>query len=246
MTIPAHNQVPLAPCLDRVKTVIWDLDNTLYPYTDAQIEHWHEAAVKAAQDMGVMIDAVEGMKMARQSYETHHYSAKVFQDNYDLCTRDLHMRMTAYSQERILPVCGLTAEAFEKVPHLKHVILTHGHKDWADRVLRHLGLRDYFETQHILGLEDYDFEYKDLSNRGLLMALDTVGGTASDSVFVEDNLKNLSKGKEEGVQTAHIHHGTFCPLNDNKPSFVDHSFVKAHELLAVLENICSKNEFSSP
>jgi FMN phosphatase YigB (HAD superfamily) len=214
-----------------VKHVIWDLDNTLYPYTEAQLEHWHEAAVKAAVDLGVDIALEDGLALARQSYAQHNYSAQLFEENYQLCERQMHEAITGHTSETVLPICDMTPQAFEASPSLKHVILTHGHKDWADRVLRHLGLRDYFETQHILGLEDYDFKYKDVCNSGLTKALDLIGGGVSDSVFVEDNLKNLAKAKELNVSTAYIHHGTFCSQNDNKPDFVDYTYNKAHELL---------------
>lgn len=68
--------------VSHIKHIVWDLDNTLYPYTEAQLEHWHEAAVKAAQDMGVEIDFDEGVAIARESYDKYHYSHYIFEQDY--------------------------------------------------------------------------------------------------------------------------------------------------------------------
>lgn len=217
--------------LTSIKTVIWDLDNTLYPYTERQIEHWHEVSVRAAIDMGVRVTFEEGLRMARQSFAAHNFSAHIFREQYSLCHKAMHERMTARVKEDILPVCHITPQAFEKLPHIRHVIVTHAHKDWAERVLKHLGLRGYFETDAILGLEDYGFQHKHESNDGILRALDYAGGAAQDTVFAEDTLKNLAKAKEEGVHTAYIHHGNVQFENDNRPDYVDYQFAKAYELL---------------
>ena len=193
-----------------IKTVIWDLDNTLYPYTEGQIENWHEAAVRSAIQLGATLDMKKGMQMARQSFEQYNYSSKIFELEYDICPKVMHYTLNRGIDETILPVCGLTPAAFENAPHLTHIILTHAHKDWAERVLKHIGLRDFFETKHILGLEDYDFKVKHDSNHGITYALDLVGGAMKDTVFAEDNLSNLEMGKKAGIHTAHVHQGKWC------------------------------------
>lgn len=228
--------------LERIKTIIWDLDNTLYPYTEEQLEHWHEACVRAAQEMGVPVTLEEGMEIARAAYLEHNFSAAFFKERYDLCDRTFHHKMNSNARSCAVPICDLTPRSFEALPHVKHVILTHANRIWAERALTHLGLRDYFETDHILGLEDYDFQHKHDNNYGLKLALDLVGGAANEAVFAEDTLKNLAMGKEEGIFTAYIHHGKFKSENDNKPAYVDFTYDRAFHMLDDIRNAQSQAE----
>ncbi len=216
-----------------IKTIIWDLDNTLYPYTEEQIEHWHEATVRAAIDLGAPITLEAGLHQARQSFAEHNYSSKIFVDTYGLCPRKMHAGLHPYSNEKILPVCMLTQESFEALPNVRHVVLTHAHRNWAERVLRHLGLRDFFEDDLIMGLEDYGYEEKHASNRGILQSLDQTGCNPEHALFAEDTLRNLERAKATGIQTAYVHHGVTGD-NDNRPPFVDHVFLNAADVMMTL------------
>lgn len=231
--------------LENINTIIWDLDNTLYPYTEEQIEGWHAACVHAAIDMGVPVAFEEGMQIARDAFLMHNFSSAFFKQRYELCDRTFHKKMNSYARAEILPICELTPRLFKSLPHVRHVLLTHASREWGERALTHLGLRCYFEEGHILGLEDYDFQHKHDNNTGLQKALDIVGGRAQETIFAEDTLKNLEQGKEEGVYTAYIHHGMFCSENDNKPDFVDLTYDKAHELLRDIVRAQSAKEDSN-
>lgn len=220
--------------LSAVKTIIWDLDNTLYPYTEQQIEHWHAATLQAARDLGVSISNEAGMQMARESYNKHNYSSKTFVDTYNLCPQEMHRNMFPHTDETLLPVCELTQNAFQDVQHCDHVILTHASRNWAERVLKHLGLRDFFKDDLIFGLEDYGYEEKHHSNKGIIGALDATGTDPEHALFAEDSLQNLKKAKNALVQTAYLHQGS-AGDNDNTPPFVNHVFVNALDLITQLK-----------
>lgn len=225
--------------LEDVRTIIWDLDNTLYPYTEEQIEHWHEATVRAAIDLGAPVTLEAGMNLARQSFTEHNYSSRIFVERFGLCPRKMHAGLHPYSNEKILPICTMTQDAFEAMPQVTHVVLTHAHRNWAERVLKHLGLRDYFREDLILGLEDYGYEEKHASNRGVLHALDKTATEPGRALFAEDTLRNLERAKAAGIQTAYIHQGVTGD-NDNRAPFVDHVFLNAADLMVTLSGMYAR------
>lgn len=117
-----------------------------------------------------------------------------------------------------------------------HVILTYATKEWATRVLDHTGLSEFFNPEFILGAEDYNFEDKADSPRGILTALDRIGGNGDEVMFVEDTLPNLKPAKENaGVNTVYLHHNR--PINDNGMDFVDLSVQDTPELLKWFKEI---------
>ena len=78
--------------------------------------------------------------------------------------------------------CVETPELMQNMRDYRHVILTFAIRDWAKRVLDHTNLAEFFEPDYILGAEDYDFEDKAHSARGILTALDKVGGNPDEDV----------------------------------------------------------------
>jgi len=112
----------------------------------------------------------------------------------------------------------------------KHVILTLATSEWAHRVLAHTKLAEFFQPELIFGAEHYDFEDKATSPRGILMALDKIGGNPNEIMFVEDTLPNLKPAKEHaGVFITYLHHDR--PMNDNEMDFVDLKVQDTPELL---------------
>jgi FMN phosphatase YigB (HAD superfamily) len=217
--------------MEQIKSIIWDLDNTLYPYEPHHVEFWHEATVRSAITLGAPVCMDQGMDIARRSYEMHNYSSKSFVEEFGLCQKQLHEGIFPHAREDMLPVCSKTQKAFEAHPSITHAILTHANKDWACRALNHLGLARFFNDDHILGLAEYDYQEKNMSSYGVERALEKLGTNAAQSLFVEDSLCNLEKAKKTGIQTAYVHQGSLQQGNDNKPPFVDYVFKNAEELL---------------
>lgn len=218
------------PIRDKVKTIIWDLDNTLYKFDDNQIRLWHEGVVAYMQSQNINVSLEEGIEIAHQGWLDHRDSNHYFIKEHGLCKHETHVGMFAHVNQQMIIPCDQTPDLLPFMQDHHHVILTYATKDWAHRVLDHTGLSEFFHPDFILGAEDYNFEDKAHSPRGILTALDKIGGNADEVLFVEDTLPNLITAKQHaGVNTAYLHHNR--PINDNDMDDVDVCVQDTPELL---------------
>lgn len=204
-----------------IQTIIWDLDNTLYKFSDDQVEKWCEAVVTAmlARD-NIDLPFDEAMALSMDGWKSHRNSNHHFIRQYGICPREAHLGMFAHIRHDLIAPCIDTPRLMESMRGKRHAIVTYATKDWAHRVLDHTGLADFFQTDLIIGAEDYNFESKEESPKGIQTMLDKIGGNPLETLFVEDTLQNLEPAKRHtGVLTAYLHHDR--PVNDGDMTHVD-------------------------
>lgn len=216
-----------------IKTIIWDLDNTLYKFTEEQVWAWHHAAVDNALRSITTLTREDALALADKGWKEHRNSSHFFEHDHGLCPRETHVNVIRALDEKLVTPCIDTPSLLRSTRY-KHVILTYATRDWALRVLGHTGLLEFFDDAHIFGAENYEFEDKAHSARGIRMALDTIGGNANDTLFVEDTLPNLVMAKKHtDIQTAYLHHNR--PLSDTESlGYVDIIAQDTPELLKKL------------
>lgn len=223
---------------EKIKTLVWDLDNTLYKFHPEQVEAWNRATTEYALQNGVTLPFDEAMKLAEDGWLSHRNSGHHFTHTHGLCSRQMHIGVNNNLSETMISACLETPELMKAMREYRHVILTFAVRDWAKRVLDYTKLAEFFETDHILGAEDYNFEDKAHSARGILTVLELTGANPDEVLFVEDTLPNLKPAKEEaGVNTAYLHHNR--PMNDNEMDFVDLKVQDTPELLKWFKEIPS-------
>lgn len=212
-----------------VTTIIWDLDNTLYKFNHDQIEMWHRGVCTAMGNKGVALSFDEAMELARKGWDEHRDSNHYFCKEHGICAREAHIGMFEFLNHDFIVPCETTPGLMRAMRHHRHAIVTYATKDWARRILDHTGLAEFFRPEFIIGAEDYDFEDKADSPRGILTMLDKLGSDPAETLFVEDTLPNLKPAHEQGVITAYLHHNR--PGNDNPPPYVDIAVTDTPELL---------------
>lgn len=220
-----------------IKTIIWDLDNTLYKFNDTQVQLWHQGVCNFMQTQGVDLPIEEAMALAHQGWVDHRDSNYYFVKRYNIHPRDAHVGMFQYLDKNMIDPCVETPALMQTMRDHHHVILTYATREWATRILDHTGLMEFFHPDFIFGAEDYNFESKAESPRGILMALDKVGGNASDVMFVEDTMPNLKPAKDHaGINTVYLHHDR--AINDNEDTgYVDLIVRDTPELLKWFKEI---------
>lgn len=193
--------------------IIWDLDNTLYRLDDAIKQAFNIAIARVAVDAGVPLSLKDATARARSSYEEYGFSGQFFINEYGLDRKQLHIDYHGYIDEKLIEDTSLEAVLFSKI-RVPMTIVTHGSRDWARRVLRHLGLIDFFPDTHIFGLEDYDFQHKHASDMPFIRACDLMGCKTEETLVVEDTIVNLEIPHRLGMLTAYITHGRKAKLPD--------------------------------
>lgn len=219
------------PDLRHIRGIIWDLDNTLYRFDDALIEAFHIAMARAALDNGLVMDLHTAIMLARRSYAERGQSSKIFTDDYNIPLAAIHHGFHHHINEKLITACNDTRMQFERLD-MQHVLITHASKEWALRVLRHIGLTQWFPPERVFGLECHDFKRKDSSRAPFESALKALGLKAANVMMVEDTLQNLRIPHEMGMTTAFLHHGQ---KPGNIPTFVQLPYANAVEILGLLK-----------
>lgn len=190
----------------KVRGIIWDLDNTLYRFTDEFYTSCTQAAARAAQDLGIQITYDEALKLAERSEEKYGYSMHGYVTEHGLSYADLHFPFHQNIDETVIaPIEGAieTLQKFEQ----SQVILTNASQCWAKRALEFIGADKIFAPSHILAMEDADFEPKARSDKGFLRALEILNLPPENIVMVDDLDRNLIIPHKMGMQTIYMHHG---------------------------------------
>lgn len=192
--------------LSDIKAVIWDLDDTLYSVTPALHQSMRESVARAVIKMGYDISFEDALAMAEESQSKHRLTVQSLIEKFSINKRDLHIPFHAEMDHTVTDACPDLPLSFASNPQVKHVLMTHASRDWAVRMLSHLGIADYFEPEAILGLEDVDFNHKHDSDFVTKACLEILGTSPQDTAFAEDRDYNLTIPHKMGLTTILIDH----------------------------------------
>ena len=214
--------------LKNIKGIIWDLDDTLYSVTPALHQSMRESVARAVVKMGYDINFDDALSLAEESQEKHRLTVKMLVDKFGIEKRDLHIPFHAEMDHTVTNACPDLPSAFRALPNVKHVLMTHASRDWALRMLPHLGLNDFFEPHAIMGLEDVDFNHKHESDVVTIRSLEILGTDPHETAFAEDRDWNLTIPHKMGLTTVLIDH----PSQPKElPTHVDYRFDRAANFL---------------
>jgi len=188
-----------------IKAIIWDLDNTLYQFTDAFKLHCNEAAARAVSKIKPDFSYEQALNIAVDSYQRYHFSLYRFVTEFGLTYEQLHFDFhEAFDESFIAPLDGI----FDRITKidLPQIILTNASRDWARRALKQVGGADYFKDSDLIALEDFSFEPKARSFRGYELALERLGSKAHETLLADDVDRNSYKAREFGIKTSYIHY----------------------------------------
>lgn len=217
-----------------IQGIIWDLDDTLYSVTPDLHRSMRESAARAVVKMGYPITYDEALIMAERSQAEYRLTVKILCDEFKIDKRDLHLPFHAEMDHTVTKACENLPSAFAAKPHLKHILMTHASRDWAMRMLKHLGIAEYFQPNAILGLEDVDFNHKHESEFVAKKCMEIIGTKAENTAFVEDRDYNLSIPKKLGMTTVLISHPSQAL---EMPAHVDAKFDRAADFLNMIKEV---------
>lgn len=216
-----------------LRGILWDLDNTLYRLDDILSDSFNIAISRAAIDAGLPLAFEDAVAMARTSYEKTGYSGRYFVEQFGLDRNALHFAFHDHLDETVINA-SLDLQQHMDRAVLSHALITHGARDWAQRVLQHIGLRHHFPEEQIFALEDMAFEKKHESRRPFLAGLKALGLPAGQVLVMEDLAENLAIPHAMGMGTVWLHHGR---APEAPPPHVDYTCANAVEFMRYLESV---------
>lgn len=215
------------------KTIIWDLDNTLYFETEEYKNKLNEATAAAAiKEFNVPLDFKEATEKVKESYATYRDGLEIFSREYGIPHKDLYVSYHNYKSElvkTIAPYEGL----LENLKSLKcpQYVFSTSSKDICEKILKHIGLYDFF-TDKFYSVEDFDVYKKNESPDVYARLCQTIGVNPQECIFVDDSYSNLDFAKQCGMTTIRIYYGS----NSAKDMpFIDSAYKGIEECIAGLK-----------
>ena len=227
--------------------IIWDMDQTLYPYWEDFADYCHEATAHCALQEGIPLRKEEADMISRLSYQTRGVTTRLFNEQYGLdevkLFKDHHQRMIDRLIDpnwcdKIRPnpeLVSLMKKANEE--GIRQVILTNGAQCWAQHIAELLDIAHFMST--IMGADDFGLRQKGRDGiLPFLAVLSKAGFTGGyDKVLVvEDSLKNMVAPKEHKMKTAWVQWSHPEYHKWQKPEYVDHVFERPNDVLKKVFN----------
>ena len=182
------------------KTIIWDLDNTLYFETEEYKNKLNEATAAAAiKEFNVPLDFKEATEKVKESYATYRDGLEIFSREYGIPHKDLYVSYHNYKSElvkTIAPYEGLL-ENLKSLQCPQYVFSTSS-KDICEKILKHIGLYDFFAGR-FYSVEDFDVYKKNESPDVYARLCQTIGVNPQECIFVDDSYSNLDFAKQCGM-----------------------------------------------
>lgn len=211
--------------LAHVRGLILDLDNTLYHHGEEFNTACDIAAAHTVRSMGYPGSVEEAQRLAKESYQTHGSTFKVFADmgfSYDQFHGPYHDAVSLDCLEGDPQITeGLAAL------NMPMIILTNASRPWARRITKHINIGHIFGDGKIICLEDVGVA-KSSGPDGFEKALSHLGLPPGQVLVVEDLARNLVHAKRLGMTTALVHNET---VPDEWKDSVDVVYDKTRRLL---------------
>lgn len=189
------------------KTIIWDLDNTLYFETREYKDKLNEAtAIAAIKDFDVPLDFSAATEKVKESYAIYRDGLEIFAKEYNIPHKELYTAYHNYKKSLIRMI-----KPYENLPEeLKSIncqqyVFSTSSRDICEKILKHIGLYDFFKDR-FYSVEDFEVYKKNESSEVYRKLCETIGEKPENCIFVDDSYSNLHFAKEIGMTTVRVYY----------------------------------------
>ena len=201
---------------DHVNTWVFDLDNTLYPVTEALLAHIDEHMGNFVANF-LNVDAEEAHRIQKAYFRKYGLTLRGLMIHHGLDPVRYYDEMTPMDLSEVTPNPAL-GEAIGRLPGRK-IIYTNASVHHAEMVLDHMGIRQVFEAIYDISAADYLPKPAIESYRALcdLHRIDP-----SKAVMVDDISRNLAPAAELGMTTVWLKTGAEWSLESEIDAHIHH------------------------
>ena len=190
-----------------VKSIIWDLDNTLYFETEEYKNKLNEAtALAAINEFKVPLDFATATQKVKESYSVYRDGLEIFAREYNIPHKDLYTSYHNYKSQlikTIVPYENLLGKL--QMIRCPHYVFSTSSRDICEQILKHIGLYDFFKDR-FYSVEDFAVYKKNESSDVYAKLCEKIGLSPKDCIFVDDSYSNLDFAKKIGMTTVRIYY----------------------------------------
>lgn len=201
--------------LSRIRSWIFDLDNTLYhPRVDLFSQIDERMGAYIARLLGV--DAVEARTVQKRFFHEHGTTLSGLMRHHDV---DPH-EFLGFVHDIDLSHVAADARIVGGIARLpgRKLVFTNGDLAYATRVLAALGLGEAFEAVHDIHATNYVPKPEAAAYAGFCAAYDVDPTTA---LFAEDMARNLKPAKALGMTTLWVNNGSERGGHEASSDYID-------------------------
>ena len=211
------------------KSIIWDLDNTLYFETEEYKNKLNEAtALAAINEFKVPLDLATATQKVKESYSTYRDGLEIFAREYNIPHKDLYTSYHNYKSQLIKLITPYE-NLLEKLQTIRcpQYVFSTSSRDICEQILKHIGLYDFFKNR-FYSVEDFDVYKKNESSDVYAKLCEKIGLAPQDCIFVDDSYSNLDYAKKIGMTTVRIYYKN----NSSKDmTFIDKAYKGIEECI---------------
>jgi sugar-phosphatase len=189
------------------KSIIWDLDNTLYFETQDYKNKLNEATAFAAiKEFNLPLDFDSATQKVKESYEIYRDGLEIFAKEYGIPHKDLYKSYHNYKSSlisMIKPYDNLLNKL--KSINCPQYVFSTSSRDICEQILKHIGIYEFFKDR-FYSVEDFDVYKKNESSDVYAKLCKKIGLTPQDCIFVDDSYSNLEYAKKIGMTTVRIYY----------------------------------------
>lgn len=215
------------------KTIIWDLDNTLYFETEEYKDKLNEAtAIAAIKEFKIPLDLATATEKVRESYAIYRDGLEIFAREYNIPHKDLYVSYHNYKSEliKMIKPYQKLLESLQSINCPQYVFSTSS-RDICEKILKHIGLYDFFKGR-FFSVEDFNVYKKNESSEVYQRLCDKINNDPKNCIFIDDSYSNLDFAKELGMTTIRIYYKN----NSAKDmSFIDSAYKGIEECIKGLK-----------
>lgn len=207
--------------MKHIKTLIFDLDDTLYPHSLGYKEHSYQRIPEFCQKY-LNLSFEEYAALSKEYFAKYGNAYKLYQDKgtsfeeYIKYVCDLDMSKVKYNKE--------LDEKIKTLPH-KKIIYTDANLTHTIDTLKQLKLDKHFKDIHTIVEANYIFKSHSKAFENFLKIYNL---KAEETAIFEDNLENLKSAKASGLTTILINE-----QGGEKPDFCDFMFSYINSALSL-------------
>jgi putative hydrolase of the HAD superfamily len=212
-----------------IRTLLFDLDETLYPPRAGIMGQIRDQILKYIRTR-LQLPTEEADALRQRYLQTYGTTMRGLQINHQIDPDDYLHYVHDISLQEHLQENGELDLVLASLPQEK-VVFTNASREHAERVLDHLGVRRHFSR--IVDIRDMEYESKP-QPAAYQRICDLLGVRPEECLIVEDNVRNLQPAKALGMTTVLVRDGHPGPGDG-----VDYAINHIEEIGSLLQEIAS-------
>ena len=215
------------------KTIVWDLDNTLYRETPEFHDLMDEITAKAAvEDLKLPLDLATAKAMVTESYKKYRDGGEIFVQQYGVDPKAIFDAYHKRKEQNLHPIKPYK-DMLPKLQSLhcpQYIFSTSSHGA-CEAILKRIGLYEFFAGK-FYSVEEFDAFKKNENAEVYLKFCKAAGIIPQECIFVDDSYSNLECAKKAGMTTVRLCHGK---QNNKSVEYIDFAVDNIDECLEFLQ-----------